>query len=883
MKRIEECLKGKTENYILPFFWQHGEDDETLIREIDAIEASGIRALCVESRTHEEFCEDGWWHTMNTILTECEKRGMKVWILDDKHFPSGYANGIIAKKYPEARMWGMTEHHMDVVGPQKNASVLFQWKTSPEDKLLAIVACKRVPGEETLLTGETIDLTDCLYDDMVYFDVPEGAWRIVYVLRTRSGLNGQFINYADKLTDVGGDIFIEAVYEPHWEHLGAHFGKTLAGFFSDEPCFGNNTHANMYGNTQLGRKYTHYPYADAVMDDLKKLYGDNAATLLPFLWFDSADSTSAKVRISYMDSITLLYRENFSYKLGNWCRAHGVEYIGHVIEDDGQHLMTGAGAGHFFRALDGQDMAGIDVVLCQIVPGMTDTRITVPCSYDTADPEFFHFMLAKLASSHAHIQPEKKGRAMCEIYGAYGWAEGLKMMKWLTDFMLVRGINYYVPHAFTPKFPDGDCPPHFFANGTNPQYARFRLLMEYMNRVCHITNHASHVASAAVLYQAEAYWSGHDFMRTETVARYLTEHQLDYDIVPSDRLYDASCTNGTLKIGDAEFPCLIVPYTEYLPKAVEDAIARIAKQVPVYYVTAVSSADTEKGVVCGAACGAAMLTLDALGDTLHQIGAADVTVVDGNEAVRMMRYYHCKNKETQEYLFTNEGIHETVRAKVRLSALDGTNGVQNIVLYDAMENRAVSAKTEADGTLVLELPPYTSVIVSVGIDTNGLQNTEVLPMAEKDTLVTSYPLDLSWDIFTATQEEYPIFSPYRSATTLFNMTGRDALPHFSGHMQYETTFEMEQPLADMHIILDLGEVGESVTVLVNGVRVGEKITPPYRFDITKAVRRGSNTLLAEVTNHYGYQMRDGFSKFLMFEPSGLLGPVTMEIRRTMTE
>ena len=40
---------------------------------------------------------------------------------------------------------------------------------------------------------------------------------------------------------------------------------------------------------------------------------------------------------------------------------------------------------------------------------------------------------------------------MCEIFGAYGWMEGTKLMKWLVDHMLVRGINWLVPHAFSPK------------------------------------------------------------------------------------------------------------------------------------------------------------------------------------------------------------------------------------------------------------------------------------------------------------------------------------------------------------------------------------------------------------------------------------------------
>ena len=59
-------------------------------------------------------------------------------------------------------------------------------------------------------------------------------------------------------------------------------------------------------------------------------------------------------------------------------------------------------------------------------------------------------------------------------------------MKWLLDHMLVNGINYFVPHAFSMKdFPDPDCPPHFYARGMNPQFPYFKNLMEYCNRVSH--------------------------------------------------------------------------------------------------------------------------------------------------------------------------------------------------------------------------------------------------------------------------------------------------------------------------------------------------------------------------------------------------------------
>lgn len=863
--KISDLLCGRGENYILPFFWQHGEDADTLIAEIDAIFDSGIRALCVESRTHEDFCGDGWWETMDVILSACESRGMRVWILDDKHFPSGYANGIIPKKYPEEAMWGITERHMDVVGPMKDASVMCQWKTASDDRLLGIIACRRVPGSE-ILTGECIDLTECLYDEMVYFDIPDGTWRVFFLFKTRSGIHARKLEYCDKLTEFGGDAYIEAVYEPHYARYSRYFGNTLAGFFSDEPCFGNNTKNGF--RAELGRKYSHFPYTDAMMDALTERLGAGALSMLPSLWFDTADTTMQKTRMAFMDIITELYSRNFTYKLGDWCRAHGVEYIGHVIEDDHQHMTTQNSAGHFFRALDGQDMAGIDVVLCQIVPGMTDDIHTVPCSYDTCDPDFYHFALPKLGSSHAHIQAEKHGRAMCEIYGAYGWAEGLKMMKWLTDLMLVRGINYYVPHAFTPKFPDHDCPPHMFARGENPQYARFRLLMNYMNRICHIMNGGTHISSAAVLYDAEACWCGGRFMYTDKAARYLTEHQLDFDIVSADYLEKAEMADRAFRLADETYPALVVPFAEYLTQKTLDTIRHLSDHgVPVFFLDAVPRI-AETGCQPRIA-GACVISLDDLNTSLRGIGAADLTPVFSDAALRYLRVYHYVVGETHYYMLTNEGVHEPIRAVLRLSAFDGGP----YVVYDAMENRAWNAQSE-DGCVAVDLAPYASTVLVFGELPSMLEDAP-----KNDELISSYPLECTWDIYLATQKEYPIFAPYRSAQTLFNLTGRDALPRFSGHMQYETTFEMREIYDHMRVILDLGAVGESVTLTVNGTRVGEAIVPPYRFDITEALQNGQNTVAAEITNHFGYAMRDHFSRFLQFEPSGLLGPVTVEIRR----
>ena len=59
--------------------------------------------------------------------------------------------------------------------------------------------------------------------------------------------------------------------------------------------------------------------------------------------FHNCGGSEGEVRYDYMDIITRKYQENFSCQLGDWCAAHGVEYIGHVLEDNGLHSRLGPG------------------------------------------------------------------------------------------------------------------------------------------------------------------------------------------------------------------------------------------------------------------------------------------------------------------------------------------------------------------------------------------------------------------------------------------------------------------------------------------------------------------------------------------------------------
>ena len=72
---------------ITPF--EHAHQFVFTLIHISQISKANIGAVCVESRPHPDFLGPRWWEDMDLIIQELKKYDMKLWILDDCHFPTG--------------------------------------------------------------------------------------------------------------------------------------------------------------------------------------------------------------------------------------------------------------------------------------------------------------------------------------------------------------------------------------------------------------------------------------------------------------------------------------------------------------------------------------------------------------------------------------------------------------------------------------------------------------------------------------------------------------------------------------------------------------------------------------------------------------------------
>jgi hypothetical protein len=877
-------------NYIAPLFWQHGESESVLREEVRKMHEGGIGGCIIESRPHPDYMGPRWWHDLDVILDEAGKLGMKVWLFDDKDYPSGFAAGLIRDTHPEFLKIYLAEKHVDAIGPLSGSSFFIQPWLGEGDRLVRVIAAKQVDRGDELDGNTFCDLTALVSDGVLYWDVPDGAWRVFVLFSTRSGGEEHTRDYLNPLEAAPVKAYLDLIYEEHYRHYASHFGKTLAGFFTDEPRFGSMASYK----APLGTKNMVLPFSQSLLAQLDAAWGGDFGLLLPCLWYDTSEHfnpgkrraaedeepvsrLSARARYTFMDTVSRLFGQNFLGQMGDWCRAHGVKLIGHVVEENGAHARVGYGAGHFFRAMQGLDAAGVDVVY-HLWPEYTQGTVSWGGMTEW-DAEFAYWGMIKMASSAAHIDPKKNGLTVCEAFGAYGWQEGLKLMKWITDHLAARGVNFMIPHAFSPKQQDPDCPPHMYARGLNPQWKYYHLLSEYTNRVFHLLSGGVHVAPVAVLYHADAEWAG-GYEPFEHAVHILAEDQIDCDILPVDVLVDPQqlrIDDGCFLVNREAYKALVVPQAERLPQSLlKVLVSFINHNIPVVFTGELPIGGSQN--VGGfealleelrASPNTAICEFD-LVEHLRYLGVTEIETSEPAPSLRVLHYIQDAgwgDLASPLYFLTNESRLRTVSTTLTLAE----KGVP--VGYDPLSDRIHCLDYTADNgklAIQLELEPYESLFILFQPENEAAWKPRLRPAA------LSKAVDLSggWQVASASAPDGS-FAPEPRVSGLGNVAKPGVLPRFSGTLRYTTTFDVAAGTADSPALLDLGAVYEIAEVTLNGKNLGARICPPYRFEVSGLLRAGANTLQVDVTNTLAkaWGSQNPFDRSMPQEPTGLVGPV----------
>lgn len=513
---------------------------ESVQRDLDTMIQLGFRAVTVQwgRGSDRPYLSPEHLSFFRQFVTEAKRRNLRVWIVDDAGYPSGFAGGKISAEHPELRMQALVAVTLATV----SGGASFSQSVTP-----ATVAVTAIHADD----GESVQLF--VVEGRVSWTPPagSGAWT-VYVVEhqfrtspTKSDTNPKAVkdtsqSLEDYLDPAATAEYLKTTHEAYFKAFGEEFGKTVLGFRGDEPDY----------------SISGLPWTPAFFDQFqrKKAY-DPRPWLAAMLQSRDAILTEQQLRAKadYYDVFAEMFRDGFFKPQADWCTAHGVEYQVHLNHEEMQ-LQLARSEGDFFRNMRYVQVPGVDAIWHQI---WTDTISDFP----------------RLASSAAHVYGHP--RAFTESFAAYRPVPDLKMARYILDEQFARGINLvetmYFPSTATPGMGG---PTTFMRDPGYPE------LMRYAGRLSYLLSQGRPAAEVALLLPAESLWMG-DAKANDTfvsMERVLSEHQVDFDIVDEDaigRLLEA-VPGAFVSASGNKYRTVIVPRASLLPGPVVERLHAFA-------------------------------------------------------------------------------------------------------------------------------------------------------------------------------------------------------------------------------------------------------------------------------------------------------------------
>ncbi len=826
---------------LVPLLWTQGQSPETIRQVVREVADGGNTGFVWESRPHPDYLGPRWWADLRVAVDEAKRLKLEVWIFDEWMYPSGVAGGKVVAQHPEFALHTVEERTLVVQGPAAERDWEIPTPVAANEQVVSVVAFAEPtrPGQDTvILPGGT----------RVRWAAPDGRWRICWSLaRSHAPRPGwRMTNMIDVMNPLATAEFIRITHEATYAQFHEDFGKTIKGFFSDEAGFRN---VDSYDSLP-GKPGASMPWSPAFAAYFQKLKGYDIGAWLPALWYDLGPR-GRMARFDFVDACSRAFAENFFKPQQEWCHAHGVRLIGHLVEDNHADHNLGYGPGHWFRAERFFDMPGIDVVGYQVTPGMDAGVIPwrVP-SGPQWDQEFFSFGLPAMARGAALLKGTRE--IFSEAFGANGWAEGLRMTKWIADWHIINGISVLSPHAYTMKYNDPDCPQHFNRTSGNPQWRYYQEWTREFRPLQQLIAETDPVYEAAVLYTAESAWVG-ETQEPSQVVRALETNQVSTVIIPYDAIAELKDRVRTI----------VLPYVRFVPADAMERLAEFAEaggSVIVLEAWPQASVDARGDQRVKAAIErlkASRAVLTTLWDLPTQFPLKRVEAVPlmGSVMTALRRA-----KDAQWLILHNRSLSGTASGRV---ALTGTP--RHAALYDPAGGgyRPVGHRV-ADGRLVIDvvLPPYALWCVRLSDELPPLQKVPAYQVTETPPL--------TWQVSRATDDTASQFEAVGQKSELDDWRRWPKMESYAGTVRYRTTLKLSAASGSA-IALDAGRVEEIAELSVNGKRLGARIYPPYQWDITRAVRAGENEITLDVTNTAFARWKDSFSHGDAV--SGLLGPV----------
>lgn len=811
---LKKSFENPDREYSLaPFwFWNDELNTEHLEMQLKEMHDKGVYEFNIHSRkgVKVKYLSDEWFDRVAFVLDKAAELGMKAWIYDEDNWPSGYAGGKVVESNPDFKAKCLK---VETIYPVIGETIVI----SPEDGneiVSAVAVWKNGTRFEDIIKDKNTE--------SIRWTANEYFW-VVYVFRQYYGAHKPAYSnekYVDLLNRNVTEKFIELTYKKYKKRFPDHWGKTIKGFFTDEPGFYNNFHER---NTDIST----IPWTNEFPQYFKCKKNYDICIYLPAIWFDMGD-IARKARCDYYEVLAQMYTENFFKPIYDFCVENHVEFTGHVlVEENLRHIVRMQG--HYFQTMRYLTVPGIDKI------SRDRNRIT-----------------EKLCSSAAHMFGRK--RVMSETYACSSWDLTLEEMKAVADWQYVQGINMMIPHAFYSSV-EGErkqeSPPSEFYQ--NHYWKYFKKYSDYITRLSYILTAGYHVCNTLVYYPITSCWEritplNNTFVdnidkELKNLSLGLLRKQIDFDFIDDYAISERTkLKNNKLIVNQEEYKVVIVPPVTNLPLQTAELLCRFAEDggilISIGGIPGISTNPLEdfevKALADRIKKGSKFYELEDV--NIYKIFSLyknqDLLDLELEREDEGIKYLHRRHEDGWDIFFI---INENEKEASHNMKLGCCGEVEEWDAETGKFKKLDSENCNGWTDLKIDLDGYGSKLFVIGkneIRLDGMWSLEI----DGETISTGC---MPW-----------------------NELGYG---NYSGYGTYTKEFEVHKDDFD-RVILDLGEVKESAEVYLNGELVDIRVWRPYKFDITHMLVRGKNILKVIVVNTMAneYEGRELIS--------GLLGP-----------
>ena len=840
---------------IQPFAnWNGPNARERMAADLDRLAANGMFIVNLSpGRGEPKYLSPEHMSLVKFAVEEAAKRGMKLWLQDESDYPSGFAGGKVSQEYPQLTMQGIDADIRIKVMPGQTLTM-----PTPPDTLAALAVFE----SPSVVQQVPVDSSGIHWRAPA---PPAGAsgypkpWELILVRHvfrsspTRNnnredGTRAKDSQYSliDYLNADATHSFLKITHETYKTAVGDAFGKTVLGFFGDEPdytCF--------------------IPWTPKLLEEFRREKGYD---LQPYLWMFFAPKMTDeawRVKADYYDVWSGIFRDTFFGVQADWCKRNNLEYLVHLNhEEQGLRLDVPEdltrNEGDFFR-----DMRYVQV------PGIDNLNQLIPSAVHSADATWnVNNNFPKLASSAAHLFGKPK------VWAEEGGGVGIDG-KYQLDFQLVRGVNALqirVPIMRGGTIGGG----RGNAEASIPPEAP--MLAWYTDRAGYLMAIGRPAAQVGLYHPVNSMWMGDEDADRSTIKLgwQLLEHQIDWDYFDEQSLSSvASIEDGGFKnLSGQVYKAIIVPSSLVITRTgLERFQAFVKAGGKLIFVGKTPSLIVDKTFLNAKDVpNLAFATLiEPSGDVTPSVLAAlpkpDVKL---DSAFPRLTYSHRKWRDADMYFFFNESNHQ----ESRMATVAGHGQVQDWDLATGEIHPMSAATAEGNGvSFPLMLGPYEAKVVVVGPLPTGAASPE--PSFVSGTALAE--LDGDWTLDLNGKQ---LTTPLESWEELG--TGS-----FGGPATYRKQFTISSLPPGKRLFVEIGDVHDYARLKVNGKELEAHAWQPYRWEVTNALKPGANELEVEVRATRGG--RGGFGAPAAAPgaagrgrgnntTSGLLGPVKVMAR-----